>query len=150
MPIPILVRHCALAIYKSGYCTGTKVEQVQEAFDIAVSRLMKYGFLWKNAWTVSKADPSKIKLTAKGKKAENRHQREGDKGAKTKEWNVLYKLIQEEVEEEKDEGAMEPPIAEGPGESKAMARRMRLAQNARRSARRKPKRARKAKSARRR
>jgi hypothetical protein len=152
MPIPVLVKHCALSIYKSGYCKGTKVEQVQESFDIAVSRLIEYGFLWKNAWKVSKVDPSKIKLTAKGKRAEHRHQREGDKGAKTKEWNALYKLIQEDVEEDDSDGATSQdavPAADEPLESRTMQQRRRLAQNARRSARRRPKRVRRAKSARR-
>ena len=153
MPIPVLVKHCALAIYKSGYCKGTKVEQVQESFDIAVSRLMEYGCLWKDAWKMSKVDPAKIKLTGKGKKSEAKHQREGDKGAKTKEWDALYKLIQEEVEEDDSDGATSQdavPAADEPLESREMQQRRRLAQNARRSAQRKPKRVRRARSARRR
>jgi hypothetical protein len=150
MPIPVLVKHCALAIYKSGYCSGTLVEQVQQSFDIAVGRLIEYGFLWKNAGKVS---PEKIKLRAKGQKAEARHQREKGGKVKTAQWDKLYKLIQEEVEEDEDSGATSQdavPAADEPLESRTMQRRRRLAQNARRSARRKPKRIRRAKSARRR
>lgn len=148
--MPVLVKHCALAIYKSGYCSGTEVEKVQQALDIAVSRLVQYGFLWKNA---GKVTPEKIKLRAKGKKAESRHRREKDGGLKTKQWNDLYKLIQEEAEEDEGAGATsedaEPETME-PVESRPLQRRRRLAKVARSSARRKPKRVKRAKQAKRR
>jgi len=148
--MPVLVKHCALAIYKSGYCSGTEVEKVQQALDIAVSRLVQYGFLWKNAGKVS---PEKIKLRAKGQKAESRHRREKDGSVKTKEWNALYKLIQEEAEEDEGAGATsedaEPETME-PVENKPLQRRRRLAKTARASARRKPKRVKRAKRAKRR
>jgi len=147
--IPVLVKHCALAIYKSGYCTGTKVERVQEALDIAVSRLIQYGFLWKNS---GKVTPEKIKLKSKGKTAENRHRRETGALVKTQQWNVLYKLIQEEVEEDEGAGATsEDAVAESeePLESRTVQRRRRIAKAARSSARRKPKRVKRAKRAKR-
>lgn len=148
--IPVLVKHCALAIYKSGYCTGTKVERVQESLDIAVSRLVEYGFLWKNS---GKVTPEKIKLKTKGQKAENRHRRERGGSVKTQAWNVLYKLIQEEVEEPEGSGATSEdaePVTEEPHESRKLQRRRRLAKVARSSARRMPKRVKRAKSAKRR
>lgn len=148
--MPVLVKHCALAIYKSGYCQGTKVGKVQQALDIAVSRLVEYGFLWKNA---GKATPEKIKLKAKGQKAESRHRREKDGILKTQAWNALYKLIQEEAEEDEGSGATsddaEPVVAEA-HESRKQQRRRRLAKVARSSARRKPKRVKRAKRAKRR
>ena len=98
--MPVLVKHCALAIHESGYGSGTPVEKVQQALDIAIRRLIEYGFLWKNAGKVA---PEKINLTAKGKKAEARHRRESDGKVKTDKWNALYKLIQEEAEEDDEE-----------------------------------------------
>jgi len=146
---PVLVKHCALAIYKSGYCTGTKVEKVQQAFDIAVSRLIEYKFLWKNA---GKAAPEKIKLTSKGMKAEARHRREKDGKVKTDQWNILYKLIQEEIEEDAGAGATSQEAGDVAGESSSntkQKRRRRVAK-ASRSAARRPKRVKRAKKARRR
>lgn len=152
--MPVLVKHCALAIYKSGYCTGTKVERVQESLDIAVSRLTEYGFLWKGSGTVEgKVVPERLKLRTKGAKAENRHRREKDGIVKTRAWNILYKLIQEEVEEPEGSGATSEdaePMTEEPRESRKLQRRRRLAKVARSSARRMPKRVKRAKSAKRR
>jgi len=99
--MPVLVKHCALAIYKSGYCQASGVKKVQQALDIAVSRLTQYGFLWKNA---SALKPESIQLTAKGKAAEARHRRETDVGLKNAHWDALYNLMKHEIGE--DEGAM--------------------------------------------
>lgn len=148
--IPVLVKHCALAIYKSKYCTGTKVEKVQESLNIAVSRLIQYGFLWKNS---GKVTPEKIKLKAKGKKAEARHRREKGAKIKTDEWNALYKLIQEEAEEDVGVGATSEdaePATAGAHASKPQQKRRRIAKAARSSARRRPKRTKRAKKAKRR
>jgi hypothetical protein len=147
--MPVLVKHCALAIYESGYCSGSPVEKVQQALDIAIGRLIQYGFLWKNAGKVA---PEKINLTTKGRKAEARHRREGDGKTKTDKWNALYKLIQEEAEEDEGAGSTsqeaKSPLVE-PRESRPQQRRRRLAKAARSAARRKPKRVRRAKRARR-
>jgi len=148
--MPVLVKHCALAIYKSGYCSGTKVEKVQQALRIAVSRLVEYGFLWKNAGKVA---PEKIKLRAKGQKAESRHRREKGGKVKTAEWDALYKLTQEEAEEDEGAGATSDdaePVAAERYESRPQQRRRRLAKAARSSARRMPKRVKRAKRAKRR
>lgn len=149
--MPVLVKHCALAIYKSGYCKGTKVERVQQALDIAVSRLIEYGFLWKNAGKVA---PEKIKLTAKGMKAESRHRREKGGNVKTQAWNALYRLIQEEVQEDDGAGATSQEVGlslEDPRSARTLQRRRRLAKAARSAPKkRRPKRVRKAKNARRR
>jgi len=147
--MPVLVKHCALAIHESGYGSGTPVEKVQQALDIAIRRLIEYGFLWKNAGKVA---PEKINLTAKGKKAEARHRRESDGKVKTDKWNALYKLIQEEAEEDDGTGATTQEAGATLAESRAsrpQQRRRRLAKTARSSARRKPKRVRRARRARR-
>lgn len=136
---PVLVKHCALAIYKSGYCSGTGAKKVQQALDIAVSRLTEYGFLWKNSGKVA---PEKIKLTSKGMKSEAFHRREFGAKAKTDEWNALYKLIQEEVEEEDGAGATSQaaePVAQEGRRSRKAQRRRRAAKTARSSAKRRPK-----------
>lgn len=149
--MPVLVKHCALAIYKSGYCSGSKVQMVRQALTIAVSRLIEYGFLWKNA---NKVAPEKIKLTTKGRKAEARHRREKDGSLKTQEWNALYQLIQEEVEEDDGAGATSQEVGLDVGDARsarALNKRRRLARAAKRGPiRRRPKRTRKVRSARRR
>lgn len=148
--IPVLVKHCALAIYKSGYCSGTKVEQVQESLNIAVSRLTEYGFLWKNSRKVA---PDTVRLKKKGQQAESRHRREVDGKAKTAEWDALYRLIQEEAEEDTGAGATSQDAGDAtaePRESRTQQRRRRAAKTARSAPRRKPKRVRRAKRAKRR
>ena len=102
--IPVLVKHVALAVYKSGDVKGSNtLEKVLGAFDIARHRLTEYGFLKKGS---EKGDPSKIKLTAKGHKAESKHRREVGGQVKTKEWDKLYSLIAEAEEEPEDDGSM--------------------------------------------
>lgn len=153
MPIPVLVKHCALAIYKDSYLTSHGPGRVQDAFNIAVSRLMEYGFLWRNAGRVT---PDKIRLTGKGLKAEARHQRERGGKTKTKEWDGLYRLIQEEVAEDEGSGAMSEDAGSSTvenRESRSQQKRRRLASAARSAPRRNPKRVsrvKKAKNARRR
>lgn len=147
--MPVLVKHCALAIYKSGYCSGSPVQKVQQALDIAVSRLVQYKFLWKNAGKVS---PEKIKLTAKGRRAESKHRREKDGGPKTTEWDSLYKLTKDEVEEEEGAGATSQAAGSAMEEPRSVLeqkRRRRLAKAARSAARR-PKKVSRVKKARRR
>lgn len=100
--MPVLVKHCALAIYKSGYCKGVGVKKVQQALDIAISRLTQYKFLWKNA---GKVKPENIQLTAKGKAAEAVHRNESGGGIKTAHWDALYTLMKFEAEEEANAGA---------------------------------------------
>lgn len=149
MPIPVLVKHCALAIYKDSYLTSHGAGRVQDAFNIAVSRLMEYGFLWRNSGRVA---PDKIKLTGKGMKAESRHQRERGGKAKTKEWDGLYRLIQEEVAEDEGSGAMSQDAGSSMmenRESRAQQKRRRLAKAARSAPRRNPKRVSRVKKAKR-
>lgn len=148
--IPVLVKHCALAIYKSGDIAGTGAVKVQGALNVAVSRLTEYGFLWKNSGKVS---PEKIKLTAKGMRAEARHRREKNAKVKTDQWNDLYRLIQEEAEEDVGAGATSQESGSGsaePHEVRSQQQRRRQAKTARSaSPRRKPKRVKRAKQAKR-
>jgi len=148
--MPVLVKHCALAIYKSGYCSGTQVQRVQQALDIAVRRLIEYGFLWKDSGKVA---PEKIKLKAKGQKAESRHRREKGAILKTQEWNALYKLIQEEAEEDEGAGSTSQEaeaVMLDAREGRRQQARRRQAKVARSSATRRPKRVSRAKRAKRR
>lgn len=145
--MPILVKHCALAIYKDTYLRSHGPGRVQDALNIAVSRLMEYGFLWRNA---GKVTPDKIKLTGKGMKAESRHQRERGGKAKTKEWDGLYRLIQEEVSEDDGSGATSTDAGSSMlenRESRSQQRRVRLAKASRSAPRRNPKRVKRAKRA---
>lgn len=149
--MPVLVKHVALAIYKSGDVIGDGVTKVQGALNIAVSRLIEYGFLWKNSGKVS---PEKIKLTAKGMRAESRHRREKGGKLKTDQWNDLYQLIQEEAEEDVGTGAASQEsgsVTEAPHEVRSTQARRKRAKTARSSSpRRKPKRVKRAKQAKRR
>jgi hypothetical protein len=96
-----------------------------------VRRLIEYKFLWKNSGKVA---PEKIKLTAKGLKAEARHRREKDAKVKTDAWNALYKLIQEEIEEDEGSGAtsQEAEDTGQPTRASKQKKRRRLASTARR------------------
>jgi hypothetical protein len=149
--IPVLVKHVALAVYKSGDIAGTGATKVQGALNVAVFRLVQYGFLWKNA---GKVTPEKIKLTSKGLRAEARHRREKGAKLKTDQWNDLYKLIQEEAEEDVGAGATSQEsgsVSEAPHEVRSQQARRRQAKTARTSSpRRKPKRVKRAKNAKRR
>jgi len=100
--IPILVKHCALAIYEDGYVKGSKIHRVLHSFNIARGRLTEYGFLKAG----SDAGPAaNIELTAKGLKSESKHKRElGSKHA-TKKWDRLYALLEETTEEQDDDAA---------------------------------------------
>lgn len=139
--IPVLVKHCALAIFKSGDVKGSVMDKTLGAFDIARHRLTEYGFLKKGSEV---GDPSKIKLTSKGFQAESKHQREGAAGkAKTREWDKLYRVISEAEEESTDDGAMNqlaalPAVAKpGPKERKKQdqVRRVKVAKRRTRRAR---------------
>lgn len=128
--IPILVKHVALAVYKSGDLKGNKFQKVLAAFDIARSRLVEYGFLTK---TSNLGGPDNIKLTGKGHKREAYHRHEGGLGkVKTRHWDDLYALIQEAVEEQPGDGEMDEgatPVS-SPRDARAQATKMRLAKAA--------------------
>lgn len=137
--IPILVKHMALAIFKSGSLTGTVFDKATSAFNIARHRLVEYGFLTKGS---ELGPPENIKLTGKGHKGEAKHRRESDARKKVKEWDKLYSLISEAEEEEPDEGAMSPeaepegfPPAPATRRSQRRQRRARVAKRRTRRAR---------------
>lgn len=103
--IPVIVKHCALAVFRTGDMAGTKLEQLRGAFAVARSRLTQYGFLMEGS---QKGGTEAIKLTAKGHKREAVHKREKFGHIKTIIWDLLYTLIQEDVE---DEGETEAETA---------------------------------------
>ena len=73
--IPLLVRHCTVAVYKKLH--GDKKSRFMEAFEIARAQLMKYGYLTHQSVYGSVED---IRLTPKGRRREQLHRREGSKG----------------------------------------------------------------------
>jgi hypothetical protein len=136
--IPVLVKHCALAIYKSKYAQGSKIQQIQQSFDIARSRLVEYGFLKKGSETGS---PEDIKLTGKGHHRESKHRREVGGKKKTKAWDDLYALIQEEVEEEPGDESADEEVSPFGGNKRAIRaqqKKKRLAKAARSAPKPKP------------
>jgi len=100
--IPVLVKHCALAILRSGDMAGTRMEQLRGAFLVARSRLVEYGYLASGS---QKGGSKNIKLTAKGHQREAKHRRERFGYVKTIIWDLLYTLIQEDVEDDVPEAA---------------------------------------------
>jgi hypothetical protein len=94
--IPVLVKHCALAIFKSGDVVGDAFKKTQDSFKIARHRLTEYGFLVEGSQL---GGPENIRLTGKGHTAESRHRRESDNSSKVAQWDKLYALIQEDAED---------------------------------------------------
>lgn len=139
--IPTLVKHVALAIFKSGDLKGNKFKKTQAAFDIARSRLVEYGYLKKGS---EQGPPENIKLTGKGHKREGYHRNEGGEGkSKTTEWDQLYSLIQETEEEAPgEEGVTEEaaPVGTPPRQVRKQQTKQRRARAARSSPKRRTKR----------
>lgn len=93
--IPFLVRHCAVAIYESGYGTGSREQKFWHCLEVARWRLVEYGFLRKGS---QYGPPLNIKLTAKGKKRENQHKNEQGGADKNDKFQKLYARIESVVE----------------------------------------------------
>ena len=93
--IPYLVRHCAIAIYESGYASGSKEQRFWWSLDVARWRLVEYGYLRKGSQYVP---PSNIKMTAHGKSRETWHMREQGGAQKNRKFKYLYALIETAVE----------------------------------------------------
>lgn len=94
--VPVLVKHCSLAIFHSGDVIGDAFKKTQDSFKIARHRLVEYGFLVDGSQL---GGPENIRLTGKGHAAESRHRREADSTRKTAQWDKLYALIQEDAED---------------------------------------------------
>lgn len=90
-----MVRHCAIAIYASGYGNGSKEQRFWHCLDVARWRLVEYGYLRKGS---QYGPPSNIVLTADGKSRETWHMREQGGAAKNRQFKYLYGLIETEVE----------------------------------------------------
>jgi hypothetical protein len=91
------VKHCALAVYKSGDVKGSILQKVYQSMLIARSRLTEYGFLKKGS---EKGGIETIKLTGKGLRREAEHQREKGGVEKTALWDQLYTLLEAASPEE--------------------------------------------------
>jgi hypothetical protein len=170
--VPVLVKHCALAIYRSGDVKGSVFQKIYQAMLIARSRLTEYGFLLRGS---ELGGVETIKLASKGLRREVEHLRESGGRPKTELWDKLYALIEghplEELlgkdEEEKPVGEevgklvkaaaelkLPEPVAVNPRDAREAQRRHRLVKAAmsmpiRRAKRAKKAKPRKAKSARR-
>jgi hypothetical protein len=152
--MPILVKHCALAIYRSGDIKGTILQKVHQALLIARARLTEYGFLSKGS---EKGGIETIKLTGKGLRREAYHQREKGGVEKTALWDQLYQLLEGASPEEllregedipgapSNESAAPKPVAVDPRDVREAQRRHRLAKAAKAAPRRRSKRTRKPK-----
>lgn len=90
-----MVRHCALAIYESGYGTGSKEQRFWHSLDVARWRLVEYGYLRKGS---QYGPPSNITLTGHGKSRETWHMRETGGSRKNRKFKYLYALIETAVE----------------------------------------------------
>lgn len=106
--VPILVRHMAVAIYKTGYGEGSQTQRFWHCFDAARWRCVEYGLLRNGAQV---GLPSEMKLTSKGQARCVLHEREGDKRTKDDLFETLYALIETEVE--KPDGGDRPPTVVG-------------------------------------
>jgi hypothetical protein len=105
MPIPDILKHMTLAIYRQG--SGGSKMRFQRAYDAAVSRLSQYGFI-----TGSAPD---FKLTPKGMIGERKHKKEGMKGSvKDKQFDAMFEWIQPH-KDEKVKGQQHPDQKEAPG-----------------------------------
>lgn len=103
--VPVLVKHMAVAIYRSGWGTGGKEQRFYHSLVAARTRLVEYGHLRKGS---QYGPPVNIKLTGKGRKANREHLHESDAGPKNKLFNMLYGLIEAGVEEEVGEASEDP------------------------------------------
>jgi hypothetical protein len=153
VPIPILVKHCALAIYKSGDVKGSILQKVYQSLLIARSRLTEYGYLKKGS---EKGGVETIKLTGKGQRRESFHQREKGGVEKTALWDQLYLLLEgathgevlkaaeiaTEDEKPVDASATPQPVAVNPRDARKVQRLHRLAKAAKSAAKPRAKRAR--------
>lgn len=83
--IPVLVKHCCIAIYREGKITArSQKDKFQQALKIAKAQMAKYGYI-----VLSGDKPSDpIGLTPKGRSAELRHKQEGR--SKTVLFDTLY------------------------------------------------------------
>lgn len=90
--VPILVKHCTVAIFKEG--TGvqgsTKQERFVSSLKIARKRLEEYGFLAKGS---EKGDANDIELTGKGRMSESLHRREKDAKRKNALFDKLFGIM---------------------------------------------------------
>lgn len=88
--IPIILKHCVLAIFKSGDLRGKAVERFEQAWKIGRSQLTKYGYLSEGS---EEGPVLMIRLTGKGKRREQDHARERGGSRKTSEFDKLYKTL---------------------------------------------------------
>jgi hypothetical protein len=84
---PHLIKHVALAIYRSDYLQGSKERKMIAALDIAISKLIEWGHLHPR----SLYGPPFV-LTAKGRKRESVHNSENPR--KSVKFDHLYHLVE--------------------------------------------------------
>lgn len=89
--VPNLVKHCTLAIWKSGDIAGGKRERFVSAWNIARARLVQYGYLAKGSESGTAED---IKLTSKGVVREAEHTREAGGTAKSMHFDQMFPWIE--------------------------------------------------------
>jgi len=93
--VPVLVKHCALAIFKGKgrIKGGTRKERFISAWNIARSRLVEQGYLVKG----SEIGPhGTIRLTAKGQQRNQEHKSEQGGSTKSREFDRLFEWVRDE------------------------------------------------------
>lgn len=89
---PILFKHMALAIYRTGSLKGPPADRFQSALEIALAQLRKYQM------ATSGSSLARVELTSYGFQTNQKHKREPSSGAKTRLFDAYYKSLASEGE----------------------------------------------------
>lgn len=89
--VPHIVKHCTLAIWRSGDISGGKRERFISSWNIARARLTQYGYLTKGS---EEGPVDNIKLTSKGTTREAFHAREPGGKTKSMLFDQMFKWIE--------------------------------------------------------
>lgn len=87
---PLLFKHMALAIYRSGSLKGPPAERFEAALDITLAQLRKYRM------ATPSSTLARVELTSYGNQANQKHRREADSSAKTRLFDAYYKSLASE------------------------------------------------------
>lgn len=80
VPVPVLLKHNTLALFKAKL-GGDERWRFASAYNIAVARLVEYGFL---------RSETSLKLTGKGVLAEKKHRHDAMSASKSARFDFLY------------------------------------------------------------
>ena len=90
--IPIIVKHCALAVFRRAKIHGPQSSRVLQAYEIAKAHLTRYGYLIHESRSVE----GDLQLTQKGQSRNMKHMlEEAHASGKAALFDVLYKQATE-------------------------------------------------------